>query len=209
MGGRSGYVYVIQDGSGLCKIGRTQDVQKRIQSLSTGSSSELTLVVAWSCDDAGEREAALHAEWKEQHVRGEWFRIPDHVLTGWRSENELVLATRGQPNRVATRKAPKSIWQPMPEEDGLWWLARGGQEIECPRCGEEYEDNPGVMFYIAVKDWGDLMRKTRPEWPRDGWAIWREHDRCGWHDWRSETATTRQIRSWGVGPWRSLYSNDD
>lgn len=33
MSGRSGFVYVIQDGTDLCKIGRARDVQQRLRAL--------------------------------------------------------------------------------------------------------------------------------------------------------------------------------
>jgi hypothetical protein len=56
---RAGFVYVIQDGSGLCKIGRAKNVEKRIRSLSTGSSSDLTLIASWPCSNAGESPPSM------------------------------------------------------------------------------------------------------------------------------------------------------
>lgn len=81
---RSGFVYVIQDASGLVKIGRTKDIEKRLRALSTGASSTLSVVTYWSCEDAAEREAIEHEFWSEYRVRGEWFCIPDHILNIWR-----------------------------------------------------------------------------------------------------------------------------
>ena len=81
---RSGFVYVIQDGNGLVKIGRTKNFESRFRSLKTGSSSALTLVALWPCDDAAEHEATKHEFWSDCRVHGEWFRIPEDVLQWWR-----------------------------------------------------------------------------------------------------------------------------
>jgi hypothetical protein len=222
-GDRSGFVYVIQDGSGLCKIGRARDVGKRIQSLSTGSSSELTLIASWPCDDAGEREATLHEFWSDVRVRGEWFKLPADAVAVYRDSSgtripceddedawDALLMSRAsaEPIRLGETLARRSRlpdgWHDLPDEDGIWWIAKHAQRVECPRCGERFPDHPAVMRYVPSKDWGGLARKTQPHWVRDGWAIWREHDACGWRDWKTETATTGTIRSWMIGPWRPL-----
>lgn len=202
---RSGFVYVIQDGSGLCKIGRAKDVQKRLRTLATAASSELTLVASWLCDDASGRESTLHQEWSEARVRGEWFRIPEEVVAAWR-QGETQEQSRGlsHRHRAAAKQRAERIWKALPEPDGVWWISDKGQWITCPRCDERFRDRPGVMCYVEGNDTGGIVRATRPAWIRDGWAVWREHERCGWHDWKSETATLRQIKSWSIGPWRAM-----
>jgi hypothetical protein len=88
---RSGFVYVIQDESGLVKIGRTRNVERRMKALSTAASSALTLVAFWVCDDAAEREATEHEFWSDCRVRGEWFRIPENILAVWREFSGMHL----------------------------------------------------------------------------------------------------------------------
>jgi hypothetical protein len=199
---RSGFVYVIQDESGLCKIGRTRDVAKRIRALSTGSSSELKLIASWPCSDAGEYESMLHQAWSEVRVRGEWFRIPDDVVTGWKK-------TDGQPglqngHGVTTAESATYLQQRSsdPGSDGGWYCAEKSQSIDCQKCGRETNDYPAVMRYVREADHGGIQARSHPEWPLLGWVVWRQCEFCSWMDWKSEYRTIEEIRRWKVGPWR-------
>lgn len=71
-------VYFIQEnGNGLIKIGKSDDVSKRIKALQSSTPSKLNLlrVVNGSFD----REKYLHHKFSRFHERGEWFR-PDPEL---------------------------------------------------------------------------------------------------------------------------------
>lgn len=199
---RSGFVYVIQDESGLCKIGRTRDVAKRIRSLSTGCSSELKLVASWPCRDAGEYEAILHETWRDVRVRGEWFRIPDDVVAGWRKGDGLPALQNG--DGVTTTDTAKFLREKTsdPGHDGGWWSAAKSQPIDCPQCGRKTDDYPAVMKYIESDDHGGTQARAYPNWPRLGWVVWRQCEFCSWMDWKTEYRTLAEIRRWKVGPWR-------
>ena len=215
---RSGFVYVIQDGTGLCKIGRARNVEKRIRSLSTGSSSDLTLVASWPCDDASEHEATMHESYSDLRVRGEWFRIPDSILTVWREfsgkriprESEMEAWVTEAALRVFKAKDGPTVekltppWKKLPGSDGGWWICQGSQVIVCGRCKRETNDSPGVMRYVERADWGKLQAKCHPEWPALGWVVWRQCELCSWMDFKTEYVTTETIQAWALGAWRPM-----
>lgn len=216
---RSGFVYVIQDGAGLCKIGRTRNLDKRIRALSTASSSELRLVAYWQCDDAAEHEATKHEFWSDCRVRGEWFRIPDDVLAAWKGShgqripresdedawNALMLteAAFDRYERDHAKKTPDAR-NSAPGEDGSWWTATHSQVIHCPKCDRDTKDTPAVVRYVEAADFGGCQKREYPMWPRLGWAVWRQCEHCSWMDWKSEYRTLAQIVGWKVGPWRPM-----
>lgn len=201
---RSGFVYVIQDGSGLCKIGRAKNVEKRIRSLSTGSSSVLTLVASWPCRDASQYESILHETWKAARVRGEWFQIPEDVLLGWKKGDGLPGLMNGDGVTTAESAEFLRARPSDPDEDGGWWISKRSQRIECPQCGRETDDYPGVMRYVEKCDWGGLQARCYPEWPARGWVVWRQCEHCSWMEFKQEYVTLQQIRAWGIGPWKPM-----
>jgi hypothetical protein len=67
-------VYFILDDR-LVKIGRARNVKKRLDALQTSHSRELRLVGVIACENAVEVETAWHDTYRNQRVRGEWFRV--------------------------------------------------------------------------------------------------------------------------------------
>lgn len=77
--GDSGYVYFVGalEGS-VIKIGWTLDPERRLLTLDCGSPVPLVLIGAMRGTQA--EEAALHARFRAQRVKGEWFKAcPDLV----------------------------------------------------------------------------------------------------------------------------------
>jgi hypothetical protein len=76
-------VYFIQGKTtGNIKIGVANDPEARLRDLQIGSSEDLTLL---GCLVGSEDlEAALHSQFNEYHIRGEWFR-PGRRLTSFLS----------------------------------------------------------------------------------------------------------------------------
>ena len=74
------YVYFIKSGNydqSPIKIGVTGDVPKRLSDLQVGNPEELTVLAAIKVlgeDHAYWIERNLHKFFKEDHIRGEWFR---------------------------------------------------------------------------------------------------------------------------------------
>ena len=73
------YVYFIQEGRGShgnIKIGKANNVDKRLNSLQTGNPRKLTIMASIKCKcvlDALKLEKRLHNKFKANRVRGEWF----------------------------------------------------------------------------------------------------------------------------------------
>jgi predicted GIY-YIG superfamily endonuclease len=78
-----GFVYLIQaEGTSFYKIGRTENIQKRIEALSQQQSPfELKLVDYFFSQQASKDERILHAQLHSRKIRGEWFNLPEELAT--------------------------------------------------------------------------------------------------------------------------------
>jgi predicted GIY-YIG superfamily endonuclease len=73
----SGYVYLIEAENGLVKIGRTEDVERRLSSINSASPICVTLLHSEFVKDAVEMERVLHDRFQSKRMRGEWFRLSE------------------------------------------------------------------------------------------------------------------------------------
>lgn len=76
-------VYVIGPAGGPFKIGIADDVQSRRSILNVGNPAHLRIWLAENLAseaDAIEIEKALHYQYKDFHIRGEWFRLQEKNL---------------------------------------------------------------------------------------------------------------------------------
>ena len=69
-----GYVYFLSDGK-YCKIGHTIDIEKRIKSLQTGNSTELTILKIVPTIDYVNVEKQFHDIFSRYLINGEWYDI--------------------------------------------------------------------------------------------------------------------------------------
>lgn len=71
-------VYFMADGQDdAVKIGYSSDPEQRIHNIQTGNPRE---IIYLGCIDGNEEvEAALHSEFEEHHIRGEWYFLSDSV----------------------------------------------------------------------------------------------------------------------------------
>ena len=72
---REGYVYLVEAGEGLYKIGAATDVEARIAQLQTGNPHEIQLRHCFPALNALNAERELHARFSEKRWRSEWFRL--------------------------------------------------------------------------------------------------------------------------------------
>tara|TARA_B100000035_G_scaffold269211_1_gene242999 strand:- start:370 stop:675 length:306 start_codon:yes stop_codon:yes gene_type:complete len=77
-------LYIIQsDVTGMIKIGRSKDPQKRLKQLQTGNPNKLKLIVEFK--EQGWKEKILHEKLNKYRLEGEWFSydcvgsIPDSM----------------------------------------------------------------------------------------------------------------------------------
>jgi hypothetical protein len=74
-----GYVYLIRAENGLCKVGRSSDVENRFGTLVTMSPVPLYLEHTVFSDNYVAAEDYAHTELKEYRHHGEWFDLPQSV----------------------------------------------------------------------------------------------------------------------------------
>jgi len=68
-------VYLITDGCGLYKIGRSSDTGLRLKGLQTSNGRELELLYEVDCVHAPKVEAIMHRRHVSKRVKGEWFEL--------------------------------------------------------------------------------------------------------------------------------------
>ena len=78
---QSGYIYLISmtDSAGkrYCKIGLTNEVQKRMAILQCSSPFQLNLHCSYYVPDSYAEESLLHEFFKSKRLKGEWFDLTD------------------------------------------------------------------------------------------------------------------------------------
>ena len=72
--------FIKQKDTNFYKIGISSDIEKRFKAIQNGNPSELSIYyneVFYLCDII---EKCLHKFFESQHIRGEWFEIPDDEI---------------------------------------------------------------------------------------------------------------------------------
>lgn len=75
------YLVRLKHDKSLLKIGTSKDVKCRIQTLQTGNPRSLEIWAQFKCDNYKKLENMLHSLFTSFKVRGEWFRLPQIILT--------------------------------------------------------------------------------------------------------------------------------
>ncbi|MEK9811264.1 MAG: GIY-YIG nuclease family protein [Candidatus Nanopelagicales bacterium] len=95
-----GFVYVIQDGHGMIKVGRTVNVDNRLRRIMTGNSSgELTVLFSAEVANMVDVESMIHVRLDEFRVHGEWFNVdPDKAVSI--AKDEVKKSSDGVQTRI-------------------------------------------------------------------------------------------------------------
>lgn len=64
----------------IYKIGISNDPERRLNDLQTGSSRKIELAAYIKCEHAVVIEQSLHDQLSKYRLRGEWFELPKHVV---------------------------------------------------------------------------------------------------------------------------------
>lgn len=73
-------VYILKTGKNLFKIGKTQDLPRRLASYHTHLPVVFRIIRQYSASNMGDLEAGLHIVFQHKRVKGEWFELSDHDL---------------------------------------------------------------------------------------------------------------------------------
>ena len=73
---RPGHIYVLSSPeTHFCKIGRTNNLKRRLTELATLPPFEYDVEHVFTADDSHQAEAALHSRFAQSRKRGEWFSL--------------------------------------------------------------------------------------------------------------------------------------
>ena len=111
---RPGSVYVIEDGSGLHKIGQTTDIDQRMAAFRNHVGHDVTIVVVFEVADMGSAERYLHRRFCEKRDHGEWFRL-DSVDIDWLKNRATTLMSK--PSGVGVEAPPSLVSKPIRKQD--------------------------------------------------------------------------------------------
>lgn len=76
-----GKIYLIRNGEGHFKIGRTrQRVSERIKQLQVACSTPLEFIAEQEVRHPSKVEAAIHNKYSLYRLEGEWFDLPNEVV---------------------------------------------------------------------------------------------------------------------------------
>lgn len=78
---RPNHIYIIKaENTNYFKVGRTTDIEERMETLSTGCPFALLPIGFYRIKDALQMEVFLHYQLRRYQIRNEWFDIPPKVL---------------------------------------------------------------------------------------------------------------------------------
>ena len=89
----AGYVYFLEEENGRVKIGKADNYEKRINSISTSCPYDIKLIGLVESEDCHSLERRFHRKYNAYRIRGEWFDIPE-------SEKKLI-ANRYNPDSLS------------------------------------------------------------------------------------------------------------
>ncbi len=75
-------VYLIGSPVGLTKIGRTNDIMRRLSAFNVDSPVELSPIHLYYCNKSDQLEKKLHKKFSGKRCRGEWFELSSEDI-GW------------------------------------------------------------------------------------------------------------------------------
>lgn len=81
---QAGYVYIMHGiGTDIIKVGKTTSILKRLREVDQGVPFVMQLVRVELVHDMDKRENELKALYRLYNIKGEWFKLPAHLLAQW------------------------------------------------------------------------------------------------------------------------------
>lgn len=121
-----GYVYLIgeMDNKGRYKIGSTKakDVNKRLEQLQTGNSSELFIKESYETEHPFKLEKMLHNHFKSSNLIGEWFELSESDTEAFKrvceEKEKIISSLKDNPFYFNARIVPMNMNFDKPDRYG-------------------------------------------------------------------------------------------
>ncbi len=169
------FIYQMETGEPLLKVGRAKDIYQRRDALQTGNPQTLVLV-GWIRSDADSAlEAELHRRHQARHAAGEWFRLePSEILED--------LKRAGRNGFVARHADAFEIVghdrDAIPEYLGVWEWADLELEECCPfcgaMCGMQFQNASQVYHCISCGRLSDFSENVLDFDDEEDYLAWLE-----------------------------------
>lgn len=137
------FVYLIASGRNIIKVGKADNVRKRVRGLQTASPFEMQIfhTIECSIEHVGALEKLIHKRLKRYHLRGEWFRV----------ERPLAITIA---QKAANQFGKDRAFAVVDE------LFQAKASVKCLACGHSavvtLAPRPRIKFRCSVCSSGDI-----------------------------------------------------
>jgi hypothetical protein len=162
---KRGYVYFIRSGDGLLKIGRTNDVEKRFQTIKTSCPRGAELEGFIKTVNQFDLEKKLHNHFADCRVHGEWFDLDtsevfDTYLTNMRDE-----IIKGHINQAPQKQELVKLLLELDETRETIFY-----DEEPPVINAIYHNKNLYILPVFLKErLGANVKRIRSDWMREGY----------------------------------------
>lgn len=160
-------VYIINTGKNLYKIGKTQDLQKRLAGYHTHLPVMFRVIRQYAAANMSELEECLHIIFQHKRVKGEWFELSkdDLVICDNIARNYALTELHRQAKKYATiRYSDNPLLQVMEaNEKYLQDYSRVAQDVELGLSTDEiFELNEGQVSKAVIETVRRLLQYRTP-----------------------------------------------
>lgn len=160
-------VYIINTGKNLYKIGKTQDLQKRLASYHTHLPVMFRVVRQYAAANMSDLEECLHIIFQHKRVKGEWFELSkeDLVICDNIARNYALTTLHRQARKYAViHYSDNPLLQVMEaNEKYLQDYSRVAQDIELGlNTDEVFELHEGIVAKAVIETVRRLLKYRTP-----------------------------------------------
>jgi predicted GIY-YIG superfamily endonuclease len=160
-------VYIINTGKNLYKIGKTQDLQKRLASYHTHLPVMFRVIRQYAAENMTELEECLHILFQHKRVKGEWFELSkdDLVICDNIARNYALSALHKQARKYTLiQYSDNPLLQVMEaNEKYLQDYSRVAQDVELGLNTDEiFELHEGQVAKSVIETVRRLLKYRTP-----------------------------------------------
>lgn len=162
------FIYILQSGTDILKIGKADNVKKRARALQTAHPFQLRVLRKFEVDetDVLALEKAIHKKLKEFRLQGEWFRVEPAIairVAEMCSEGLLRQHAKSAESERALRDYPgtitRNLYCPQCFHKGTAHVAHRAPmpSFRCSKCGAK----PLISGIDPIGPWLRARRLSR------------------------------------------------